>query len=70
MRAPIAVLDAQPVITATARESGQVSSSEQRHARGDFRAADEIRRELADRGITVQETEGETRWKPSPPAYV
>jgi cysteinyl-tRNA synthetase len=38
--------------------------------RGDFGAADEIRRQLADIGITVQDTLGGTQWKISPPAYV
>jgi cysteinyl-tRNA synthetase len=39
-------------------------------ARGDYPAADEIRRQLTDLGITVQDTEGETQWKLNPPAYV
>jgi cysteinyl-tRNA synthetase len=39
-------------------------------ARGDFGTADAIRRQLADVGITVQDTEGETRWKLSPSTYV
>jgi cysteinyl-tRNA synthetase len=38
-------------------------------ARGDFGAADAIRSQLADIGITVQDTKGGTRWKLSPTAY-
>jgi cysteinyl-tRNA synthetase len=39
-------------------------------ARGDYAAADSIRRQLADVGITVHDTEGETQWKLSPTTHV